>query len=368
MNRPSGTRIPWGTRVVPAGIACFVIIDAVVLLTMRGSSGYPLVSGGVMLLGVVVATALGGRIVGIISAAAAFALTWYFFMPPRDSFALRSGHEITATVAYGLTLLVLVMLVSRFLDTVERLREVEAELDSNLSKVQRALLPGPMPSMEGVTLGHAYRPAAGRDAGGDWYTIVPLGNGRIGLGIGDAAGHGLDAIGAMARSRFTMLAYALDELAPADVLARANDSVVRTSPRTGVFATATYGVLDLYRRTWIEARAGHPPTIVRRASGYTEVLEHRSGLPLGIEHDTKYVETLVELEHDDMVTLFTDGLIDWPEHDIDRGLARLRERLATLTGHDLEAVCDVLVRDLGNPHDDVALLVGRVDLRGATAA
>jgi serine phosphatase RsbU (regulator of sigma subunit) len=222
-----------------------------------------------------------------------------------------------------------------------------------------------VPSIPGVELGRCYRPAAGRHAGGDWYTIVPFGDGRIGLGIGDAEGHGLEAIGSMARSRFSMLAYALDQESPAEVLRRANRSVIVTAPPPGIFATATYGVIDVARRTWTEACAGHPPTIVRRANGEAKPLELHPGPPLGVDGSTEYDETFVELDDFDIVALYTDGVIEHRHESLTQGIAALCKQL-TEDAEDLTQRCERIIDEIGNPEDDAAMLIARLSVIRAT--
>jgi serine phosphatase RsbU (regulator of sigma subunit) len=318
-----------------------------------------------MLLGVVAATVIAGPVVGLIGAALAVATLDYFFLPERESFALARSDDVAAVIVMAVVLAALVVFVSYLWRTARRVRAIEAELVQSVEHMQSALLPGPVGSIPGVELGRCYRPAPGRHAGGDWYTIVPFGDGRIGLGIGDAEGHGLEAIGAMARSRFTMLAFALDVESPGDVLRRANRAVVTTAPPPGIFATATYGVIDVSAKTWTEACAGHPPTIVRRSSGVAEAVELHAGPPLGVDGAAEYDEIVIDLEELDSVVLYTDGLIERRDETIDQGIAVLCKQLFE-SADDLTERCAGLVNTLGNPDDDAAMLIARLGMIRAT--
>jgi stage II sporulation SpoE-like protein/uncharacterized protein DUF4118 len=363
---PGGAR--WkaiATSRATLGLAACVVVDVVVGLTLPDDVPTN-IPAGIMLLAVVGATVLSGRIaVGLVGALAAVATLDFFFLPELDSFAVDSSDDAASLVVYAVVLVALVVLVSTFRGTAGRLRSLESELDESVLHVQRALLPGPVPSVSGVDLGRCYRAAKGRHAGGDWYTIVPFVDGRIGLGIGDAEGHGLEAIGAMARSRFSMLAYALDGKSPAEVLQLANRAVVTTAPPPGIFATATYGVIDVARRTWTEACAGHPPTIVRRAGGDTEVVALHPGPPLGVAPNPEYSEAVVQLEELDILALYTDGIIERRDESLEQGIAALRKHLSE-ADDDLDDQCSRIVDELGNPADDAAMLIARLSVIRAT--
>src|SRR6185295_15200139 len=151
----------------------------------------------------------------------------------------------------------------------------------------------------------------------------------------------------------------------ADVLQLANRAVMTTAPPPGIFATATYGVIDVVKRTWTEACAGHPPTIVRRASGDTEVVELHAGPPLGVDVGADYREAVVSLDELDVVTLYTDGIIENRNEPIDAGIAALCKELRELTG-DLTEQCQRLVDALGNADDDAAMLIARLGIIRAT--
>ena len=346
------------------GLTLCLAVDVLVAALVAGDAPtiYP---AGIMLLGVVAATVIAGPVVGLLGTVLAVATLEYFFLPERDSFVLARSEDVAAAAVFAAVLVVLVVLVSYLWRTARRVRSIESELEQSVTHIQSALLPGPVPSISGVELGRCYRPAPGRHAGGDWYTIVPFGDGRIGLGIGDAEGHGLEAIGAMARSRFTMLAYALDVEAPGDVLRRANRAVVSTAPPPGIFATATYGVIDVASGTWTEACAGHPPTIVRRASGATEPIELHAGPPLGVDGSAEYSEIVIDLEELDTVVLYTDGLVERRDESIEEGIAVLCKHLAEATD-DVTEQCDRLIAELGNADDDAAMLIARLGMIRAT--
>jgi PAS domain S-box-containing protein len=134
------------------------------------------------------------------------------------------------------------------LDVTER-EERQAELSRRIAEdhrliqnVQRALLPVRMPRVDGIEFAARYEAAPGSAIGGDWYAFVPLRGGRLGVAIGDVAGHGLAAVAEMAHVRFSLrsLSYLHDD--PTEVLAELSELVRVFSPDTMV--TALYGTLD----------------------------------------------------------------------------------------------------------------------------
>ena len=354
---------PAGPVLSRAAVALLLalVVDAFVVVAVPDD--YPTnVAGGIMLVGVVAATVLGGRACGLAAAAAAVIVLMFGFTSPQDELLPRTAAQVTSVLVYALVAGTAVVIISALVETVSRLRRTQLDLSDSLTMAQRALLPGPVPSIEHVDLGRCYRPAGPEHAGGDWYTIVPLDDHRIGLGIGDAAGHGLTGLSVMARTRFGMLAYALLDLSPASVLEHINTMLCRTTPEEGRFVTATFGIVDRAAMTWTEARAGHPPTARRRGDGSVDVLHpDRHGLVLGIDPDARYSDVTIALEPGDMITLYTDGLIERPTQSLDQGIELLARALAERPEGDLDAFCGMLADDLGTERDDVAILAATVE-------
>ena len=113
--------------------------------------------------------------------------------------------------------------------------------------LQRSLLPDRLPQLPGLTVAARYLPAAAEaEVGGDWYDVIPMTGGRVGLVMGDVAGKGLAAASMVGRLRSALRAYALEGHDPAAVLDQLN------------------------RLMWTEARGqpdGHPPVRDRGSGG-----------------------------------------------------------------------------------------------------
>ena len=241
----------------------------------------------------------------------------------------------------------------------QRAAAVARELEEEhylVEALQRAILPTALPSVASVTLAIRYVAAAGRTVvGGDWYAAVPLADGRLGLAIGDVAGHGLPAVADMADARFSLRALALGEEDPARVLARLSRVVEMFEDDTLI--TALYGMIDPVRRTWSYASAGHLPPVLRLADGTTTLLPQTRQPPLGFPAHYQRFET--PLPAGATIVLYTDGLVERRGESIDTGLQRLIA--ACRNGSpDPEKLCDqllALLLDEHSNHDDAALLI-----------
>jgi PAS domain S-box-containing protein len=225
---------------------------------------------------------------------------------------------------------------------------------------QRTLLPATLPTVPGTSVVARYRSAERRNnIGGDWYAVVPLRSGQLGLAIGDVAGHGLDAVSDMATARYSLRALALSESHPNDVLHELNQ-VVRTF-EPGALITAIYGVLDPEGRTWTYASAGHVPAVLRRRDGTALLLDEQADAPLGV--DAPFRSVGIALETGDTLLLYTDGLVERRSEDLTVGFDRLVAACSDAPA-DPGALCDhvldTLLRD--DPgEDDIALLAVTLD-------
>ena len=160
--------------------------------------------------------------------------------------------------------------------------------------LQRDLLPRALPEQPGVEVAHRYLPAAGHaGVGGDWYDVIPLSGARVGLVVGDVAGHGMGAAATMGRVRTTVAALAALDLAPDELLARLDDLVARTGiPTSGAAeaetedqalgVTCLYAIYDPVSRHCVMARAGHLPPVLVTPDGHTELVDLPAGPPLGL--------------------------------------------------------------------------------------
>jgi hypothetical protein len=234
------------------------------------------------------------------------------------------------------------------------LTETTAELTEAL---QRSLLPQVSTPLDGAQIAFRYLP--GNDAlavGGDWFDAMVLPGARLGLVIGDVMGHGVASVAMMGQLRTAVQTLAYLGLPPDQLLRQLDELAQRLSDTH--LATCLFGVYDRVTRRLVLASAGHPPPIIARGDGTTELVELPPGPPIGVGgHGFDSVD--VDVVDGDTLVLYTDGLVEIPKRDIDDGLTLL---CASVPGCDvpLDEACDVILNELApDRSDDVALLIAR---------
>ncbi|GAA0313780.1 SpoIIE family protein phosphatase [Streptomyces polychromogenes] len=223
--------------------------------------------------------------------------------------------------------------------------------------LQRSLTNSALPAVPGLELTGRYLPASDHDVGGDWYDVIQLPRGRTGLVIGDVMGHGIHAAAVMGQLRTAVRTLARHDVPPARML-RSLDAVVSDLGEDEM-ATCVYAVHDAAAGGCVIARAGHPPPAVVGADGTVAFLRGPTGTPLGTGGRSFRTET-VPLPPGSLLALYTDGLIEARDRDLDEGMDRLARALRG-PARPLEELCDgILARLLpAAPQDDVAVLLAR---------
>ncbi|WP_019060914.1 ATP-binding SpoIIE family protein phosphatase [Streptomyces prunicolor] len=265
--------------------------------------------------------------------------------------------------------------------------------------LQRSLLPRRLPGQAAVEAAFRYLPADTQaGAGGDWFDVIPLSGTRVALVVGDVAGHGVRASATMGSLRTAVRTLADVDLPPDELLTHLDDLVTHLTSdddgttasdaqdADGISATCLYAVYDPVSRRCTLASAGHPPPGVLYPDGTVTLVDLSPGPPLGVG-GLPFEATELELPEGSLIALYTDGLIEARDHDIDAGLDRLCQALAS-PSPSLEVTCDTLIdalltfptvrpgeppsrspsdlRPRGSPSrfprptDDVALLVARI--------
>ncbi|GAA5707868.1 hypothetical protein Save01_08741 [Streptomyces avermitilis] len=225
-----------------------------------------------------------------------------------------------------------------------------------------------------------YLPAAAQlGVGGDWYDVIPLSGARVALVVGDVVGHGIHAAATMGRLRTAVRTLADIDLPPDELLTHLDDVVIRLSAEVSseasaqtdtesagdIGATCLYAVYDPVAGRCTLARAGHVLPVVMARDGIADILELPAGPPLGLG-GLPFEAAEIDLPEGSLIALYTDGLVEALDHDIEAGLTRLCHALAQPSA-SLEATCDTALDALlpaGRPHDDVALLLARTHTLG----
>ena len=232
--------------------------------------------------------------------------------------------------------------------------------------VQRSVLAIPPPP-PGLQIATRYRPAnLEHEVGGDWYDTFTTADGSTVITIGDVMGHDVVAIAAMAQLRTFMQACAWTvQHSPAEVLTATDRAGFGLGRRT--FATAWTADLappaadGTVHMRW--SNAGHLPAVLITPDGTVTLLRSSPiDPPLGVSATVARHDHLRVLDPGSVVVLFTDGLIERRDRDLDEGLAQLVEVIGDAPGADLEALLDKLLVNLvgGTGNDDVALIAVRI--------
>jgi sigma-B regulation protein RsbU (phosphoserine phosphatase) len=194
--------------------------------------------------------------------------------------------------------------------TLEHQRTVQ-ELDFAW-QIQASFLPDTLPQVDGWQLAATLNPC--KETSGDFFDVLALPNGRLGILIADVADKGLGAALYMALSRTLIRTYALEHQSrPESVLQAANQRIL-TDTHSDMFVTVFYGILDPGSGHLAYANAGHnPPYLFKSPSSPASDGPRRlpsTGMPLGILEDASWEARSVDLDHGDALVLYTDGVTE----------------------------------------------------------
>jgi serine phosphatase RsbU (regulator of sigma subunit) len=278
--------------------------------------------------------AVGGRILGAVAAAA-----------PTLGLAGGTAQADLETVATQ---------AAQALDRallLARLADVSAGL-------QRGLVPEDAPHVPGLCLAAVYRPGGDdvEEVGGDWYDVLPLGDGRVALVVGDVMGRGVRAATTMAAVRAAVRAYALLDPDPATVLCRLDRFVGGHVPQEIV--TICYVAVDPAGGRASVGLAGHPPPLLV-AGGTARLLDTEPGPPLGLGGER--VAAPLRLDRGDTLVILTDGVVEDRHSQLTDGLERATRLCAELADRPCHEVAAALAGIPAGSDDDVTVLVARRD-------
>ena len=241
------------------------------------------------------------------------------------------------------------------------------ELKAIGNALQSSLLPSSTPEAQGLDVGVVYE-AAGQEttAGGDFYDLFPIGNGKSCFVVGDVCGTGPEAAAVTGLARHTIRALVLAGFPISDVLERLNTAIIDEGERSR-FLTLVCGVLqpdgDAMRVGIVSA--GHPLPMIVRNSGHVEQVGRPQSL-LGVVDDVRYFEEQYRLARGELFVAVTDGVLERRVGQMMIGEDGLATELASLgTSLPAQTVAERVRRLVVEfapeaPRDDMAVLVLRV--------
>lgn len=240
-----------------------------------------------------------------------------------------------------------------------RLERQRGELLEDVGLLQAALLPAPPARIGPVGTSANYRPASGPAAGGDFYDLFALQDGRVAVIVGDVSGHGRGALSHTALLRFTLRAYLEAELSPR--LALQSAAPVLERQLGGSMATVVLGVYHPRERTLTYACAGHPPPLLAGSQQVAPVTVC-SAPPIGAGLPTGTRQTTVSIPGGALACFYTDGLVEARVAGELFGYTRLSRILAELPPEALAGeLLDRVAAEADRRPDDMAACLLRIE-------
>ena len=217
----------------------------------------------------------------------------------------------------------------------DKLVVLQNELDV-ATKMQQSILPTRFPNGPDFSSFASMEPA--RNVGGDFYDVINLDDGRIGLSIADVSGKGVPAALFMMSSRTLLKGSAIGNADPGAVLQEVN-SLLLEDNETMMFVTLLYAVYDPPTGQITYANGGHNTPLIRHADGSSTMLPLTGGIALGVVGDIEYQQELVQLAPGETLVLYTDGITEaMNEVGEEFGLERLYDVLASNPANDPQEV------------------------------
>ncbi|MGW1541269.1 SpoIIE family protein phosphatase [Streptomyces sp. NPDC002309] len=295
---------------------------------------------------------------------------------------IRAGEDVLGVAMFLRTeergpfeqddLLLAEELVGRAALSLDNARRYARERSAALA-LQRHLLPHHVSGGTAADVAWRYLPAdSHHGVGGDWFDVIPLSGARLALVVGDVVGHGINAAATMGRLRTAVRTLADLDLPPEEVLAHLDDTITRLAEEDDadatdlatMTATCLYAVYDPVTRRCTMVRAGHPPPAIIDPSGGVTFPDLPTGAPLGVGL-VPFESVTLELPEGSVLALYSDGLIEACDRDVEVGMERLSSVLAG-PGRSLEELCSSAVDALPTRNwcDDVTLLLARTHSLG----
>ncbi|HEV7855052.1 MAG TPA: SpoIIE family protein phosphatase [Mycobacterium sp.] len=251
----------------------------------------------------------------------------------------------------------LTVLAGRLGQGLQRVHRVDQQRETALALQHAILGPAHLPGGFAVRYQAASRPL---QVGGDWYDVVDLEDGRIGLVVGDCVGHGLAAATVMGQVRSACRALLFENPSPGAALAGMDRFAARLPGAE--CTTAVCAVLNPDTGELVYSSAGHPPPVLVHADGSIHLLEGGHTIALGIRPNWSRPEAHITMPAHATLLLYTDGLVERRRSALDSGISRAAALVRDGRASTLDGLADEVMSRLapsGGYQDDVVLLLYR---------
>ena len=280
---------------------------------------------------------------GIVATLSRDTTLWLEFAQPRRV-SVEDRQLVTALVGH-LSL------------AIQHVRQFELARETSLTLQRSMLAPTELPAGFAVRYEPAVPPL---EIGGDWYDVLPVGDDRIGIIVGDCVGRGLSAAAVMGQLRSSARALLLTGAEPARLLEQL-DSVAAFIP--DAFCTTVFvAILDTRSETLMYSSAGHVPAVLAAPDSPPQLLTDARSVPLAVRRHEPRPQATTALTAGSTLLLYTDGLVERRDEPIDAGIARVAEVMAQTMEAPVDAVADAMLDKLAPAmgyDDDVAIVLYR---------
>ena len=253
--------------------------------------------------------------------------------------------------------LLVTVLVGHLGLAIQHVRQFEAARETSLTLQHAMLAPTELPPGFAVRYEPAVTPL---EIGGDWYDVLPVGDHRIGIIVGDCVGRGLSAAAVMGQLRSSARALLLTGAEPARLLEEL-DSVAELIP--DAFCTTVFlAVLDTESGEFSYSCAGHLPAVLATPQSAPTLISGARSVPLVVQRKSSRPQSSVILPPGSTLMLYTDGLVERRDMSLDDGIARVSATVASGMNLTVDAVADAVLSEMAPPggyDDDIAIVVYR---------
>lgn len=254
--------------------------------------------------------------------------------------------------------------IPRYVEEITQKQRMERELEIART-VQSTFLPKKFPKTEGVEIAADCHSAL--EVGGDYYDIIDLGNGRLGIAIADVSGKGIQAAFYMTLLKGFLQSLCHQIESPDKLLSQINRLLYQNAER-GTFISMIYGILDTHDRTFTFARAGHNPLFLKTSRNNKAESLKPDGLALGMTSDglfDEYIKNVtLNLRSGNLITLYTDGYTEAMNNKKELyGEEKLIESLERWSDQHPQSILDKTTKEVNSfvngarQHDDMTMIV-----------
>jgi serine phosphatase RsbU (regulator of sigma subunit) len=233
--------------------------------------------------------------------------------------------------------------------------------------LQMGMLPAACPEVEGYKIAASSTPA--REVGGDFFDFFKIGEGKVGLIIGDVTGKSVSGALIMSASRSVFRMLSEEELSVSETMIRANRRI-KQDIKSGMFVALLYAVHDIEDGSVGLCSAGQTQPLLLPAKTSEPTLVETVGdtFPLGILDEANYEETQLKMEPGDKIVYYTDGIVEAMNKNEEMyGFERLNEVVESSTAENAEALMNDIIKDVSAftgdapQHDDLTIIVVSAD-------